>query len=103
MPIRAEQIFLSNKVFPKNIEGEQQTSTDVIVQLQDGKKYVASFFTFLQIEKQRAQAKKEDFLGGKYFWEKNMILIDSCNENNIKLVVNHLLEEGDFLDVFEKI
>ena len=104
MSIGIEKIFLSSHFKPNRQKNEEHTNTDVIVYLTDGKKYVASFTTFLKVGKQQLEHMQNgEFLNGKFFWEKNMILIDNCEEANIKLVVEYLLEEGDFLNVFEKI
>ena len=99
-----EKIFLSNKFQANQLEDKDHMNTDVIVYLNNGEKYVASLFTFKKIESQRLEHTQDgNYLKGKYFWEKNMILIDYCDENNIRMLINHLLDEGDFLDVFEKI
>jgi len=96
MILEVEKIFLTKNFCPDNLEDNSNTNTDVIVYLSNGAKYIASFSTFLKIESQRLEYSQN----GKYFWEKNMILIDNCEEGNIKMLVNHLLEEGDFLNVF---
>lgn len=99
-----EKVILVNNFISEDQEHDEQTNTDVIVHLTNGRKFIASFTTFKKIESQRLQhVKNQDYLGGKYFWEKNMFLIDSCNETNIKLVIEKLLEEGDFKYVFEEI
>ena len=80
------------------------TNTDVIVQFYSGKKYIASFFTFQNLEMIREEnLKSEAFLNGKYFWTKNMLLIDNCSKKNITKVIDHLIIEGDFTTVFKKL
>lgn len=104
MSFEVKKIFLSSQFTPKSPNENPTENTDVIVWLTNGDKYVASFFTFMKLEKlQRLHSKTGDFMGGKYFWEKNMLLIDDVEESNIKSVVYHLIQEGDFLSVFEKI
>lgn len=67
-------------------------------------KYVASFFTYANIFELQAQHMKTGaYLHGKYFFSKNMVLIDECSRENVLKVVEDLLEEGDFWDVFRRV
>lgn len=104
MAVEVEKIFLSKDLHSTINEDDDKTSTDVIVHLNNGEKYVAAFFTFSKINAQRLDhVKSGEYLGGNFFWEKNMIMIDSCSENNIRSVIQHLIIDGDFLEVFEKL
>ncbi|MCB0842627.1 MAG: hypothetical protein KDE26_05090 [Bacteroidetes bacterium] len=47
--------------------------------------------------------KSGKFLAGTYFWAKDMVLVDNIERGTIKKIVEHLIEEGDFLDVFRRI
>jgi hypothetical protein len=47
--------------------------------------------------------KTGEYLNGKYFFSKNMLLIDDCSMENIREVVEHLMEEGEFGEVFREI
>ena len=79
-------------------------NTDVVVELRSGEKYIASFFTFQSVALIRQEHLKSGaFLAGKYFWDKNMILIDECSEELITPVIRHLIEEGNFKSVFSKL
>ena len=87
-------------------------NTDVIVHIEEEDsygikwimKYVATFFTYNSIFKMKTDHHKSgEYLKGKYFFFKNMVLIDNCSKENIKEVVNHLIEEGDFKEVFKSI
>lgn len=99
-----KNIFLTKDFHFQVNEKNDETNTDVIVCLDNGEKYVASFSSFIKIQNQRLEHKqKGDFLDGKYFWEKNMLLIDDCSEASVKEVINHLIAEGEFMNVFERI
>ncbi|MCB0629152.1 MAG: hypothetical protein R2824_18785 [Saprospiraceae bacterium] len=78
--------------------------TDVIVEMENGAVYVASFFTYQSIssliDKHRMNG---EYLGGKYYWAEDMVLIDKCGMEDVKKVIQHLIEEGDFLEVFRKL
>jgi hypothetical protein len=76
-------------------------NTDVIVILEDGHKYTASFFTYAYIDHMRIRNRMSgEFLGGKYFWGKNMVVVESCSPEVISPVVKHIIDEGEFNDVF---
>ena len=47
--------------------------------------------------------KEKSYLNGNFFWDKNMVLVKSIDKHLITCVVNHLLNEGDFIDVFKQI
>jgi len=77
---------------------------DVIVQFRDGSKYVASFFKYEKLipEVQRPKARyDQDNL--RYFWRKNMIIINDFRIDNIERVIQEMIEEGDFIQAFEKL
>jgi len=98
-----EKIFLSAEY---RIEGTgyENENTDVIVLLEDGQKYTASFFTYDNIKEQQIKNRKSGkYLNGKYFWEKGMILIEKCSSEQIMDVVKDLILEGDFETAFQKI
>ena len=79
-------------------------NTAAIVTLKNGNRYVASFFAFNSIEELRTKnATRNEFLGGKYFWEKGMLLIDDCSIENIRLVIEDIIDEGNFEEIFQQI
>lgn len=94
------------------IEAEEQNeevdifncNSDVIVKLQDGTRWIATFFTYKNIqtlvEKNRHSG---ECLSGKYFWANQMFLIDDISPKTIEGTVKHLLSSNEFAEVFEKI
>jgi hypothetical protein len=67
-------------------------------------KYVASFFTYDNIHELHGQyVKTGEFLNGKYFYARNMVLIDNCSLENIRTVIDNLVEAGEFREVFRRI
>ena len=104
MNFRIERIHLS-------IDGENDPdidykngNSDVIVEFQNGETYVATFFTYENLESMRLQNKiSGGFMKGKYFWKENMVFIDNCSQKNVQLVIQNMIEEGDFQSVFRKI
>lgn len=78
--------------------------TDVIVELTQGDVYAASFFTYESLEVIRKKNQENgDFLQGKYFWSECMVIVEDCSLKTVKKVVVHLIDEGDFIDVFKKL
>lgn len=109
MSLKIEKIFLSNETsttLSDSIDldvpaGEQ---TDVLVLCENGDTYAAVFVTPIHIKKSMQEDEKRGLrLSGRYFWIKNMLVINKCERVEIELVVKDLLEEGDFLTVFEKL
>jgi len=78
-------------------------NTDVIVTFDDGAVYVATFFTYENIENlRRKNAETGECLSGKYFWASDMILIDKVDRESIEQVIADLLREDSFDTVFSK-
>lgn len=89
---------------PEDNSFNDRESTDVIVLFENGKKYVASFFTYANIEEKRCQNKQSgEYLNGLYFWDKHMVLVEECTLNNIEQVIQNLMDEGEFQEAFERL
>lgn len=84
----------------------EDDNTDVIVTLDDGTKWMATFFSYVNIaglvEKNRRTG---ECLGGKYFWASDMVLADEVSRSRIEEITAHVLEEAplEFESVFRKI
>jgi hypothetical protein len=99
--IKVEKIFITAEHQRDNFYNEDDGNTDVIVLTADGQKYTASFFTYAYIEKLRNRNRiTGDYLRGRYFWEKNMVLVEDCSFDAINPVVIHIIDEGEFNEVF---
>ncbi len=98
------KIYLSSE---KEIQSQQNHSnlhTDVVVEMENGDKLIASFFSYQNLETLKSlHQQKGAFLGGKYFWVKGMLMVEKCNRENIEMVIKDLMDEGDFKRVFRKI
>jgi hypothetical protein len=83
---------------------EDNDNSDVMVTFENGEKYIATFFTYENIEWLRQKNKETgECLGGKYFYATDSILIDKLNRIEIMYVINHLINQNEFFDVFDKI
>ncbi len=76
-------------------------NSDVIVTFEDGKRWVATFYSYQNIssltEKNRQQG---DCLGGKYFVATEMILVDEVSRERINEIIIELLKQGEFETYF---
>ena len=110
MCFKIRKLYLSDEPRGDGMDDAENFNTDVIAIVEEGEidqrtvKYVASFFTYANIfELQSQHMKTGEFLNGKYFFSKNMLLIDNCSMENVLRVVHELLEEGTFKEVFRRI
>lgn len=114
MCFKIRNIYLSDEPKGERMDDAKNFNTDVIAlveeddeDIENGKKlvkYVASFFTYANIfELKSRHIKTNEYLNGKYFYVKNMVLVDDCSIENIKKIVDHLLEEGEFREAFRQI
>jgi hypothetical protein len=82
----------------------ENDNTDVIVEFKSGTRWVASLFTYSNIsklvEKNRSTG---ECLDGKYYWSSDMVLIDEISRERIEEVINHLICEGEFEAIFNRI
>jgi hypothetical protein len=77
-------------------------NTDVIVSFKDGSRWVASFFTYSNIEKLTQKNRKTgECMSGKYFWSSDMILVDEVSRKRIEEVIKHLIMENEFDRIFK--
>jgi len=83
---------------------EFNDNSNVIVTFENGEKYVATFFTYENIEWLRQKNKKTgECLNGKYFCATDLILIEKLNRTEILNVIKHQIKENEFFTYFNKI
>ena len=79
-------------------------NSDVIVTFVDGSQYVATFFTYQNIEHLRKKNQQTgECLNGRYFWASNMLIVDEIERKEIEEVIGHLIVAEEFNLIFEKI
>lgn len=104
MVSKIKEVYLSADYEKTALTSSKTDSTDVIIQMENGDKHVASFFTYDFISEWKLKEKNSDEnFHGKFFWAPNMIIVDNCRKDNIINIVQHLIDEGDFKEVFKKI
>ena len=99
-----KEIYIAAENWEKGEWNYEDDNTDVIVTLDNNRKYVATFFTYKNIVSLRQKNKKTgECFRGKYFWASDMILIDNCSRNSIEEVIKHLIIEDEFHQTFNEI
>ena len=99
MGLKVDRIYYS-----ANEEAPNEGFADVVVHLDNGRQYIAAFFTYDHVMERRHQhLLNRQKCEGAYFWRKNMVLVEGCNLDVIREVVQCLIDEGEFLEAFEKI
>jgi len=76
-------------------------NTDVIVTWVDGSRWIASFFSYKNIQTLTQKNKRTgECLSGAYFWSSDMLLIDEVSRQRIEEVIAQLFKENDFEAIF---
>lgn len=87
-------------------EGEwnvEDDNLDVIVTFSDRSKWIATFFTYNNIQTLREKnAKTGECMNGTYFQASDMVLIDNVSRERIVEVIDYLTDSGEFESVFTK-
>nr|WP_310179225.1 hypothetical protein [Neobacillus niacini] len=87
-------------------EGEwniEDDNTDVIVTFSNRSKWIASFFTYKNIQTLREKNKQTgESMNGAYFWSSEMSLIDFVSRERIVEVIEYLIENDEFNSVFTR-
>ena len=104
MEFRIKNIRLTADSPNAQTDISEQGSTDVIVYLESGRKFIASFFTYSNILEMKAHHRNDgDYLNGSYFWDRNMVLVENCSLHSIEPVVKDLIDEGNFPIAFREL
>lgn len=85
-------------------EGEHDpddANSEVLVTLDDGSNWEATFFTYSNIETLRQEnAESGECMGGAYFWATDLVLVDTLTRERVTQVVDHLLANDEFDMIF---
>ncbi len=72
--------------------------------MNDSTKWVASFFTYKNIDSLRLKKQQTgENLNGVFLWSSDMILIEKIDRISLECVISNLMEEGLFIQVFTRI
>lgn len=102
--VGVKEIYIEAENWLQDQSNYEDDNTNVIVTMNNNRKYIATFFTYKNINSLKQKNNKTgECLRGKYFWASNMILIDNCSRNNIESVIKHLITENEFYQTFNEI
>jgi hypothetical protein len=77
--------------------------TDAVVTFSDGSRWVATFCAFRHVETLRRKfAGDGEYLGGKYVWLSDLILVDNTSRASLEAVIKDLLASGEFQSAFDQ-
>ena len=79
-------------------------NTDVFVTFEDGRRWVATFLTYANIASLTEKNKRTgECLSGQWFWAVDMCLVDEVSRERIREVIDDLIEEECFEQIFKQI
>lgn len=101
---KLQKIWIEAEEWAEGEWNPSDDSSDVIVTIDGGKRWIASFFTYKNILSLTENNKiTGECLNGQFFWASDMILIDELTRSRIESVVGYVLDEGTFESIFEPI
>ena len=101
MKNRRKHIWIEAEEWAEGEWNIEDDNTDVIVTFSDRSKWIASFFTYINIQTLREKNKQTgESMNGAYFWSSDMALIDFVSRERIVEVINYLIENDEFNSVF---
>ncbi|MEK3976483.1 hypothetical protein MKZ20_16365 [Psychrobacillus sp. FSL K6-2684] len=81
----------------------EDVNTDVKVTLPDRSVWMATFFTYKNIQSLREKNEQTgECMNGTYFQASDMVLIDIATRERIVEVIDYLTDSGEFESVFTK-
>jgi len=101
MPTTIKSIWIEAEHWASGEWNPRDENSAVRVELSDGTAWVATFFTYQNIESLRLKkAATGECLSGKYFWATDLVLIDELTRARVEEVVAHMLAEQEFSSAF---
>lgn len=98
-----KNIWIEAEVWAEGQWDIEDVNTDVIVTFSNRMKWIASFFTYKNIQTRIDENKRSgECMDGAYYWSSDMVLIDSGSKERILEVIHYLLETDKFQDVFKR-
>jgi hypothetical protein len=83
---------------PASIEND---NIDVIIGLSNGEFYNVSFFTLKNIQSiMFSYEETGECASGKYFWAKNMLIVQDLSEETIREAIVSIVESGEYENCF---
>ncbi|WP_409295370.1 hypothetical protein V1498_18815 [Peribacillus sp. SCS-26] len=81
----------------------EDVNVDVVITFPDRSKWIATFFTYKNIETLRKKnTRTGECMGGSYFWASDMVLIDRVSRERINEVIDFLIANEEFESAFTR-
>lgn len=104
--MKIKNIWIEAENGPAIHDGEKYTNdnADVIVTFENDIRYVATFYTYENIEFLRQKNKESgECNNGKHFFGSDMILIDRLDRKSIEETIHYLIDHDEFQFIFREI
>ncbi|UNK18207.1 hypothetical protein MNQ98_27990 [Paenibacillus sp. N3/727] len=96
-------IWIEAEIWAEGTWDKTDTNSDVIVVFPDRSKWIATFFTYNNIQTLREKNDQTgECMNGAYFWSSDMVLIDIVTRERIEQVIHDLVEDRSFESVFTR-
>lgn len=88
-------IGIEAEIWAEGTWDETDTNSDVIVVFPNRSKWIATFFTYNNIQTLREKNNQTgECMNSAYFWSSDMVLIDMVTRERIEQVIHDLIEDG---------
>ncbi|WP_141505612.1 hypothetical protein [Paenibacillus luteus] len=96
-------VWIEAEVWAEGSWNCNDCNSDVIVVFPDRSKWIASFFTYSNIDTLRQKnIQTSECMNGSYFWSSDMVLIDTISRERIEQLIDHLIKHDDFQSIFNR-
>lgn len=101
MVAKHPHVWRADFIGSANAEDVWNDNSDVLVRFEDGREYVATFFTVENLRQlmQKFRESGENSCG-LYVWSTHMIVVERLTPEDVERVVEDLLENGEFEAAF---
>ncbi|MEC0170625.1 hypothetical protein [Paenibacillus graminis] len=96
-------VWIEAEIWPEGLSDCKDDNTDVIVVFPDRSKWIATVFTYQNIETVRQKnIQTGECMNGAYFWSSDMVLVDIISRERIEQLIDHLIKHDNFQSVFNR-
>ncbi|MDQ0194231.1 hypothetical protein [Paenibacillus wynnii] len=96
-------VWIEAEIWPVGSWDCKDKNSDVIVVFPDRSKWIATVFTYRNIETLRQKnIQTGECMNGAYFWSSDMVLVDIISRERIEQLIEHLIKHDNFLSVFNR-
>jgi hypothetical protein len=90
------------EIFSKSPVDPEDDNVDVYVHFEDGRSYIATFFTLRNIERLMEKDRRTgESGGGLHFWATDMVIVRRLDPETVRLAIEDIIASGDLEQVFD--